>query len=156
MSEPPILGLSSADKVSGATPEETASLRRQSDMARQFLNAQHWCGGVHDVLSGLQIPDIVGVLLCRVVPAEPDVDEWLWVIVGDLPPAYIVMDNAENAEAALEAYVGEMRAWAEAVQLGQPTDELIPVNVEPTPANADLLLGRLQLLDAYLEQEDDS
>lgn len=156
MSGVPVPGLRPADQLRGATPEETASLHRQVAQARDYLERQRWCAGVHQILSGLQVPDVVAVMLCKVLPAAPDADEWLWVIVGDVPPAYIVLDEAPDADAALEAYVGEMRAWTQAVRLGQPTGDLIPVNAEPTQKNAELLERRLDLLDAYLEQDDEA
>jgi hypothetical protein len=49
---------------------------------------------------------------------------------------------------ALEGYVELMSEWVEAATKGQPVDELIPVNVAPTPESAKLLQTRLTFLGA--------
>jgi hypothetical protein len=94
-------------------------------------------------------------LLCRIVPAEEAVDEWLWVVVGDLPPAYIVTDNARDTPSALDAYTGEMERWIEAVRKGQSVADLIPVLtadgsevIDPTIEYAADLGTRLRKLDS--------
>ena len=69
-------------------------------------------------------------------PLRRDVDELLWVVVGDIPPAYLVTDDAPDPVAALQAYIREMRRWIEAVRLGRPIADLIPVNALPTAVNA--------------------
>jgi hypothetical protein len=87
------------------------------------------------------------VFLFKIMPATADADEWLWVIVGDLPSAYIVTDDARNPAAALDAYIGEMERWASAAEGGQSVENLIPVDVPPTPENAKRLRKRLAFLD---------
>lgn len=57
---------------------------------------------------------------------------WIWVIVGDLPPAYITTENNANPACALDGYITEMKEWVEAVRMGKPTSERIPVNAPPT------------------------
>jgi hypothetical protein len=96
---------------------------------------------------------VVVVLLFRIVPAREDVDEWLWVVVGDVPPAYLVTDDAPNPASALDGYIGEMERWVAAVRAGQPVDDLIPVGtvdgaaqLEPTVERADEIESRLRFL----------
>ena len=47
----------------------------------------------------------------------------------------------------LEGYVELMSEWVEAATNSQPVDDLIPVNVAPTPENAKLLESRLAFLN---------
>jgi hypothetical protein len=47
----------------------------------------------------------------------------------------------------LDGYIGEMEAWVEAVENGQTTDDLIPVNAAPTLQNAEALKSRLGFLE---------
>jgi hypothetical protein len=68
------------------------------------------------------------------------------VVVGDLPPAYLSSEYAKSPKDALDGYMGEMLAWVEAVEKGEPTDELIPNNGAPTLANAKTLRSRLEFL----------
>jgi len=57
----------------------------------------------------------VCVFLFALMPAGRDVDCLLWVIVGDLPPAYLVTDEASGPVEALRVYVPEMSKWVAAM-----------------------------------------
>lgn len=66
-------------------------------------------------------------------------DEWIWILVGDLPPAYITCEESPNPASALDAYIGAMDEWVNAAKNGISTNGLIPANVAPTPENAEAL-----------------
>jgi hypothetical protein len=136
-----------ADRLQGEDAEDTLKLRSLLEEARSYLGRLSWCGSIADEYFGLGVGGIVGVFLFKIIPTAPDVDDWLWVIVGDLPPAYIVTDEARNPAAALEAYVGEMQRWVSAAEKGDSVSDLIPVNVPPTPENSQRLRKRLTFLD---------
>jgi hypothetical protein len=42
----------------------------------------------------------VVVFLFEIIPSREDVDDKVWLIVGDLPPAYITAEDAPNPAAA--------------------------------------------------------
>lgn len=90
---------------------------------------------------------IIGIFLFRFVPNREDVDEWVWVIVGDLPPAYLTLDECPNPGTALDGYIGAMEAWVAAAEKECSVADLIPVNVPATPENAIKLRSRLEFLD---------
>jgi hypothetical protein len=95
------------------------------------------------------IPGVIGIFLVELQDPELDVDPFIWVVVGDLPPAYLSPVYASSPKDALCAYIAEMSAWVEAVEKGEDTSELIPVNGEPTLKHASMLKTRL----AFLERE---
>ena len=118
-----------------STSSASSRLRcRRNCCARSSRSARQYVTGV------------VGVFLFQIDPAQPDVDEWLWGIVGDFPSAYISSENANTPREALEGYVAETEAWVDAARQGQSVEELIPVNLAPTRENADALGQRLRLL----------
>jgi len=100
------------DKVTATAryPAEDAEDRRlfeaMTEAARGFVESFDWCRGIREEYIGIAVPGIVGVYLFRIGPTDPGVDEWIWVIVGDLPPAYITTDEAPNPAAALDGYIG--------------------------------------------------
>ena len=71
----------------------------------------------------------------EIVPTVSSADSILWVVVGDLPPAYLVVDDAAEPARALEVYIREVRKWVEAVKVGMPVAAPIPVNASPTAEN---------------------
>jgi hypothetical protein len=81
------------------------------------------------------------------------VDEFVWVVVGDLPSLYITTEDAPNAACALDGYIGAMEAWASAVLEKRPLQGLAPVAVDPTPEMALQLKSRLEFVDREVLSE---
>lgn len=142
------------------TPEiDPSHLRRvhldggsRSDLEQEalnFINRFSWCAEVEAFYEGLQVVGVIGVFLVKIRPARPDIDERLWIVVGDLPPAYLVADDNPTPEDAIAGYIHEMRRWVEAARSGKPVDDLIPVNVPPTEEYADMLGRRLRTLEEH-------
>ena len=94
-----------------------------------------------------KIEGILGVFKFYILPTEKDIDTELWVVVGDIPPAYLVTDRAPDAVAALMVYVEEMRLWVNASVKGDSVADLIPVNVASNPENAEQLRKRLDFIE---------
>jgi hypothetical protein len=115
--------------------------------AETFLCSFAWCESIAESYFGLGIGGVVAVFLFRIKPKHKDVDEWLWAVVGDLPPAYLVTDDNPTPVSALESYITEMHSWVNAVENGQPVDDIIPVNAPATGANAQQLRKRLSFLN---------
>jgi hypothetical protein len=88
--------------------------------ARKFLANQSWCRSVDAVYLGWAIAGVVGVFLARHTPVRPGIDSALWIVVGDLPPAYLVHNGNPTWLEALQAYVAEMERWVSAVRSGEP------------------------------------
>lgn len=137
-------------------PEDEKCLYRFAQTANSFLLSQKWCDGVEAGYLSYGVDGVLGVFFFDIISAQPNVDNQLWVISGDVPPAYLVCDDAPNPSGALDGYVYEMRRWVEAVKSDKPTDKLIPVCyqnstnlVPPTKEFAEMLEGRLQ----FIEQE---
>jgi hypothetical protein len=114
--------------------------------AISFLTSQPWCTGVSKLELGWATAGVLGVFQATIDPARPEVDSILWVVVGDLPSAYVVLDEAPTWRDALERYVEEMSRWVVAVRAGEPLDEVIPVAASPTPAHAEMLASRLAFI----------
>jgi hypothetical protein len=134
------------DDIKGDVEEDTALLKEMFTEASAYLRSFSWCTRILESYFGMGVGKIVALFLFKLLPAKEGVDEWVWVIVGDIPPAYIT-EEAPNPACALDGYIGEMTKWVEAVKTGKPVDELIPVNVEPTAEWAELLERRLKFLD---------
>lgn len=131
--------------------------------ARSYLSSFRWCRAIRECYVGeIAVGAVVLVVLFRIEPTDEDVDEWLWVVVGDLPPAYLVTDQAPDAPAALARYAEEMDRWVSAVRAGEPADDLIPVQtaggrhpLPATPEHAEDLARRLRTLrELFLDPGD--
>ena len=101
--------------------EDSALYQSMVAQARSFLERFRWCSGVRALYGGKAVPGVVAVFLAEIAPSEAGVDETLWVVVGDVPPAYLVLDRAPNSTAALRIYIENMRGWVTAVRAGEST-----------------------------------
>jgi hypothetical protein len=129
--------------------DEPDNIGRAIRGAEEWMRAFKWCQDIKRAFWGFGFPPMVAVCLFEIEPSTPEVDSWLWTVTGDLPPAYLVTDDAPNPEAALRAYVAEMRRWISAVRSGDDLAGVIPVNAEPTEHWAGELASRLD----FIEQE---
>jgi hypothetical protein len=132
-------------------------VRRLADEAVEFLRRHPWCASISSCEVAWAVPGVVGVFLMRHVPSREAVDELLWVVVGDLPSAYLVLDEAPTWFESLQGYVHEMDKWVSAVRKNESVSNLIPVNVPATRENVDLLARRLEFIRIeILARNDDS
>ena len=127
------------ERMAGEDDQETNEFRELYERARRYIEAFKWCRGVRNVHFGLGVANVVGVFYFEITPTSPSVDAFLWVVVGDIPSAYIVTDYAPNAACALDIYIVEMRRWTEAVRAGKPITDVIPVNAPPAMEYAERL-----------------
>lgn len=141
--------LRTIDEMRGDSPEDTKLLRQMYDDAKRYITRFAWCKKVKDLWFGFGVGEIVAAFLAHIEPSQEGVDDYLWIIVGDIPPAYLVCDQAPTGRDAISVYVEEMSRWVKAVRNGKPVDDLIPVNAPPNTGTAEELSGRL----AFIKQK---
>jgi hypothetical protein len=129
----------------GEDEEDTLLLRRSLEEARDYLRRFSWCRRIREEFFGLGVGGIFAVFLFHIEPA-PGADDWLWIVSGDLPPAYLVCDKARSPRDALLTYCTLMEEWIAAARTGRGLDAAFPVSAEPTGASAELLEKRIRFL----------
>jgi hypothetical protein len=123
-----------------------------ADTARVYLERHAWCERVVDLEFGDGVGGVVAVFLATIVPAHEGVDDRLWVIVGDVPPLYLVTEELPTPRSALRAYLEWRREWIDAVRERRPTDDLPAIELAPTEANADRLAVRLDFIETAVQE----
>lgn len=146
MLPPGITGVVPIAEMTGDDQEDSGLLQQAYLEARSFLLAHKWCLGIGEAHFGVGLGGVVAVFLLAVDPVPTRVDEWVWVIVGDIPPAYLVLDDCPNPIAALKTYVGLMREWVDLARDGVSSRKVIPVNAPSTPEYAMMLEDRLDTI----------
>ena len=129
----------------GDDDEDDDLCRKLFIRGEEYLGSFKWCSQILERHVGICVGGIVAVLLFRIEPIQAD--EWIWVIIGDLPPAYINAGDGDAPADALRAYIGQMRRWVVAAREGSDTSQLIPVNIEPSHETAQRLESRLDYLE---------
>jgi hypothetical protein len=139
-------GMMPVDSIQGDSVVDTNLLREMATRASEFICAQEWCERIDRQYLAYGVGGVVAVFLFQITPCGEEIDTCLWVIVGDLPPAYIVAEDNPTAADALDAYCLEMKAWVDAVEKGEGIEDLIPVNAPANRDYADQLRGRIEFL----------
>jgi hypothetical protein len=144
--ELPVRGVIPIDRLFGDDEEDTRLLLELASKAQRYISKFSWCRSVREAYFGDSYGKVVAVFFFHIEPSRPGVDEWLWVVVGDLPSAYLVIDVLKTPSQALAGYVGEMSEWVKLAKEGRSSKEVISVNAAPTPESAMMLEARLKVL----------
>jgi len=143
-----ISGVVPVEQMFGDDAEDTVRLEADLQVARRYLLNQKWCFGIRSMYFGAGLGSIAAVFLAELDQPADGVDEWLWVVVGDVPPAYMIVDVCSTPIAALEAYVELIKPWVDLAREGKQSVEVFPVSMLATPENAEKLQKRLDALTA--------
>ena len=136
-----------------ANPDDKEIGPEYYERATKYLASYNFCAGIKEAYVAMLYPGILSMFLFK-IDNKSTFGEWVWVIVGDIPPAVFSTSVGRTPGMVLDAYLGEMDEWVEAVHSGKPVDDLIPVNAPPTKEFADMLLGRLEFIgEKILMQE---
>ncbi len=118
--------------------------------AERFLTAHRWCGRVTGAFLAWGVAGVLAVFYFEIEPASPNADDAVWVIVGDVPPAYMDVPSCPTPLSAVDAYATCMEDWANDVLAGRSVAEDIPVYyrdstnpVPATPEMAEMVLSRM-------------
>jgi hypothetical protein len=136
--------------ISGDDADDTASLLDMTRSAREYITAFAWCPPIKAMYLAHGVGGIVAVFFVEFAQKIKGTDDRLWIVVGDLPSAYLVVEPDDNPGDALERYCGLMEDWIAAVRGGSDLNDVYPVTAEPTQENADLLERRVAFLLAEI------
>jgi hypothetical protein len=114
--------------------------------ALDYIGAFAWAPSIKSTYLALGIGGVVGLFFVEFDIPIDGTDDTLWVVVGDLPSAYFVVDNAADSAAALRVYCELMAGWADAVDHGRSLSDVFPVSAPPTKGNAESRRKRIGFL----------
>lgn len=133
-------------EIVGYDEEETRLLNMMAAEARQYILGFRWTPRKFQCEFVWGIGGIFALFLLRFDELIGGTDDRLWVVVGDLPSAYMVVEPDDSAHEAAERYCELMADWCDAVTSKSDLTEVYPVRSAPTAANVDLLRRRLDFI----------
>lgn len=123
--------------------EVSASLQE----AQCYLMRHEWCTAIEAGWIASSFGYILNIFYFKIIPDHISCDDdFVWIIVGDIPPAYIDIISATNAFEALYCYIHLMDEWVKKVKKGDSTDECFPINAPQKRKYAKMLESRLKIL----------
>jgi hypothetical protein len=134
------------EQIAGEDPEDTRLLMEMLEKARAYLTRYAWCPAIREARLAFGIGGVIALFLVQLEERIAGTDDQLWVVVGDLPSAYFVIDDVPGPQSALDTYCSLMEDWVEAVLSGHELRKSFPVDAKPSQANALALRSRLAFL----------
>jgi hypothetical protein len=133
-------------RIRGDNEEETLLLIKMADEAIEYIKKFAWSPPLSDVYLAYGVGGIIGLFLMEFQQKIQGTDERLWVVVGDMPSAYLVVEEDDSPTEALERYCMLMDDWVAAVKKSGSLKDVYPVDAEPTLENAEMLQERINIL----------
>jgi len=133
-------------KIEGEDPEDTELLREMAAEARDYIEDFEWAPRITSIHLALGVGGVVAAFLFQFDEVIEDSDDALWVIVGDLPSAYVIVEPDDDGISALERYCELMEDWAFNVLKGNSLEDSFPVGAEATQEHAEMLRQRIAFL----------
>ena len=130
-------------------PEEDAQLAEMEAAARRYVRSLPWAKPIKEMLLAFGVGGIVALYLVRFeepIRWEGEEDLELWVVFGDLPPAYFATDDSPDPAEALETYCSFMEDWADRVVRGEDLTGSYPIAAAPTIEHAEMLKSRINFI----------
>jgi len=150
----PVPDVVPVEQMSGDDGEDTALLRGMLEQAKNYVQSFSWCDSIISSYFAGGVGKVFAIFLFKINSSHRDVDPWQWVFVGDIPPAYLPLEDAPSKMAAFETYLDGIRRWVAAAGEGrepQPEDCCPSVNVPSTPEWAETLDSRLRMLSDVIK-----
>lgn len=150
----PVVGVVPVEGMTGDDEQDTLLLGQMSEKAEAYLRSFSWCGNVVSSFFGGGVGGVFAVFLFNICPARPEVSPWIWIVVGDIPSAYLPLEDAKSPREVFETYLLGMSKWVELARNGQngtADDGVPPVNVPATPEWAEKVEQRLNSLRLIIQ-----
>jgi len=114
--------------------------------ASAYLLSFRWCKQLKNAQLYLSLGSKLCIFLFEIENSASADDNYLWIIVGDLPPMYLDIHGPKTTKQVLEDYIGLAEDWIENVKLGKPVDDCYPFKAEPNLEMAALLERRASFM----------
>jgi hypothetical protein len=145
----PVEGVVPVELMAGDDEEDTKLLRVMSSEAEAYIHSFSWCGEISSVYFGGGVGGIFAIFLFKIRPTRPEFGSWMWIVVGDIPPAYLPLEDGKSPKEVFETYMWGMNKWVQLARegrVGTADDNVPPMDVPATPEWAAKLEQKLQLL----------
>jgi hypothetical protein len=148
---PPIQSAVPLAEMRGDDELDDKLLHEMADKAIRYIRECPWCIDIHEQFFGDGYGGIVALFLLRVTIRGLKNPEWIWVIVGDMPSAYLEAEGFKSPQAALRRYIDGIEDW-----IATPENErgsrkdLPPIDVPPADEFIEMLRVRMETLRAQI------
>ncbi|TCC96774.1 hypothetical protein EZ449_22140 [Pedobacter frigidisoli] len=88
----------------------------QKTKAESYLQSFDWCGAIIDSELYSNLGKILCIFLFEIINNQRKEDNYVWVVVGDVPSMYLDIYGPKSTHEVLENYVSLSRDWIYGVE----------------------------------------
>ncbi len=132
--------------ILGEDDDDTALLKDMAKEALRFLPGLEGAPPAERLYLAFGVGGLVAVFLAELTgPLHDRPDTQIWIVVGDLPEAFIGI-ACRNPVMVLQSYCELMDDWADRVLGRKDMSVAYLIHAEPTPRHARMLKDRIKLI----------
>jgi hypothetical protein len=149
-------GVVPADLLEGDDEEDTTLLRNMLEDARTYILSHSWCNSITGAYFGGGVGGVFAIFLFNITSSGPEIDSWIWIVVGDVPPAYLPLEDCQTPKEAFATYIDGMTRWTRLARRGESgttENDIPPIDMPATPHSAETLKNKLQLLNELVKHQ---
>jgi len=114
--------------------------------ASDFILSFYWCFEVKNSSIYTNLGKLLCIFLFEIDNSASEDDNFLWVIVGDLPPMYLDTLGPTTTVQVLEDYADLAQDWIDKVKIGKSVNDCYPFIAAATLEMAELFQVRINLI----------
>lgn len=122
---------------------EVVTLIKES---KEYLSRQTWCKVIYQGWLFTNIGYALNIFLYKIENKQSPEDNFLWIVVGDLPPIYLDTYDIKTTKDVIETYIDLVEDWIVHARSGQSLNECFPFEASNSKESVTMLEHRVQLL----------
>lgn len=131
--------------ITGST-EFYSEVIKEHQEATEYLFNFTWCKKIISTNIYLNLGSTLCIFLFEIENSVSRDDNYLWVIVGDIPPMYLDVQGPKTTKEVLEDYIKLAEDWIGNVKAGKSINDCYPFIAEPTIEMAIMLEKRTSFM----------
>ncbi len=133
--------------------EEVLTLHKK---AENYLLGFYWCQEIKNCFLYTNIGRVFSIYIFEIVNTASVEDDFLWIIVGDIPSMYLNVFVDDTTIKVIENYIDLAQDWINQIKNGHSVAECYPFNAQPTIELAELLQKKISFMrDSVIQNIDD-
>jgi hypothetical protein len=114
--------------------------------AEKYLLSFIWCKKIEGCFLYTNIGRVFCIFNFEIENSASSEDNFLWVIVGDIPPMYLDVFGANTTVEVVKLYIELAEDWINQIKKGLSVEECYPFNAQPTVELAELLEKKISFM----------
>lgn len=114
--------------------------------SKKYLTSHKWCKSIKQGWLFTNIGYAVNIFLYEIENEQSPDDNFIWIMVGDLPAIYLDTYGVETTREVIEGYIDLASDWIHFAESDQYLDNCFPFQINISSESIRMFKERIQLL----------